>query len=86
MLKSYYYIYITTCMFSPGHYYGKGYPRNGMKMARELGTMTYRSGPEWDERFGRKRIDANEDPALCPTFLIENYLDYQGNVINIFLQ
>ena len=49
-----------------------------MKLARELGTMTYRSGPEWDERFSRKRIDPNEDPALCPTFLIESYLDYQG--------
>lgn len=49
-----------------------------MKMARELGTMTYRSGPEWNERFARKRIDPDVDPALCPTFLIESYLDYQG--------
>lgn len=49
-----------------------------MKLARELGTMTYRSGPEWDERFSRKRIEPGEDPALCPTFLIESYLDYQG--------
>jgi len=63
-----------------GHYYGKRYPRNGMKLARELGTMTYRSGPEWDERFSRKRIEPKEDPALCPTFLIESYLDYQGEM------
>ena len=46
-------------------------------MARELGTMTYRSGPEWEERFARKKINA-DDPALCPSFLIESYLDYQG--------
>ena len=50
----------------------------GMKLARELGTMTYRSGPEWDERVSRKLIDPEADPGLCPTFLIENYLDYQG--------
>jgi len=49
-----------------------------MKMARELATMTYRSGPEWSQRFSRKRIDENEKLALCPTFLIESYLDYQG--------
>ncbi|XP_067940861.1 uncharacterized protein [Watersipora subatra] len=63
-----------------GHYYGHKYPRNGMKMAREMGTMTYRSGPEWSERFARKRINDDEDPALCPTFLIESYLDYQGEM------
>lgn len=66
-----------------GNYYGKKYPRNGMKMARELGTMTYRSGPEWNERFARKRIDSSEDPMLCPTFLIESYLDYQGMLCGV---
>ena len=45
---------------------------------REIATITYRSGPEWDDRFGRSRIDGNEEPSLCPTFMIENYLDYQG--------
>ena len=44
---------------------------------REIATMTYRSGPEWGERFGRNRI-SDEEPSLCPTFVIENYLDYQG--------
>lgn len=45
---------------------------------REIATMTYRSGPEWDDRFGRKRINEDADPSLCPFFMIENYLDYQG--------
>ena len=45
--------------------------------------MTYRSGPEWDERFGRKRIDSKEPPALCPTFLIENYIEYQGEQFSV---
>jgi homoserine O-acetyltransferase len=47
---------------------------------RELATLTYRSGPEWEERFGRKRISENSEPSLCPHFMIENYLDYQGEM------
>lgn len=57
----------------------------------EIATITYRSGPEWDQRFGRKlrvlpdtEIENSSDadlpriPALCPDFLIETYLDHQG--------
>ena len=46
---------------------------------REIGTITYRSGPEWEERFGRKRIDDSDiiSPNFCPEFEIESYLDYQ---------
>ena len=46
--------------------------------SREIATLTYRGGDEWKERFGRHRIDENEPPSLCPYFIIENYLDYQG--------
>ncbi|CAG5115322.1 unnamed protein product [Candidula unifasciata] len=60
-----------------GHYYGKAYPKIGMKLAREIATITYRSGPEWNLRFGRNRI-SNDPPSLCPTFLIESYLEHQG--------
>lgn len=45
---------------------------------REIATVTYRSGPEWNMRFGRKQIDENQEIKLCPTFEIENYLNYQG--------
>jgi homoserine O-acetyltransferase len=62
-----------------GHYYTTDeYPRMGVKIAREIATMTYRSGLEWEQRFGRAKIDENASPSLCPHFLIENYLDYQG--------
>ncbi|KAK2190705.1 hypothetical protein NP493_73g03004 [Ridgeia piscesae] len=62
-----------------GHYYNSTYPKNGMKLAREIATLTYRSGPEWEQRFNRKRIQTNEQiPSINPTFLIESYLDYQG--------
>lgn len=63
--------------WNKGHYYDGTFPKTGMKLARELATMTYRSGPEWDERFGRKRI-SDEDPSLCSTFVIESYLEHQG--------
>lgn len=61
-----------------GFYYGKVPPHGGMKLAREIATITYRSGPEWEQRFGRSRADPSKPPALCPDFLIETYLDHAG--------
>ena len=54
-------------------------------MNTEIATITYRSGPEWEERFGRRMLseqevdDAGEPriPKLSPDFLIETYLDHQ---------
>ncbi|KAH6854813.1 Alpha/Beta hydrolase protein [Chaetomium sp. MPI-CAGE-AT-0009] len=40
-----------------GFYYGRVPPHVGMKLAREIATITYRSGPEWEQRFGRRRAD-----------------------------
>ncbi|XP_052092585.1 uncharacterized protein LOC127729026 [Mytilus californianus] len=64
--------------WNKGHYYGAKYPKMGMKLAREIATITYRSGPEWDRRFNRDRIDNTCPPTLCPTFSIESYLEHQG--------
>ncbi|KIM46337.1 hypothetical protein M413DRAFT_441420 [Hebeloma cylindrosporum] len=72
-----------------GFYYDRLPPHTGMKLARQIATITYRSGPEWDLRFGRQlratsgttpaKIPGPErTPALCPDFLIESYLDHQG--------
>lgn len=61
-----------------GYYYGRIPPHAGMKLAREIATVTYRSGPEWEQRFGRRRADPSRQPALCPDFLIETYLDHAG--------
>ncbi|CBZ50486.1 putative homoserine O-acetyltransferase [Neospora caninum Liverpool] len=43
-------------LFNNGDYYEKAYPFTGMKLAREIATITYRSGPEWTQRFGRQRV------------------------------
>ena len=61
-----------------GFYYDSIPPHFGMKLAREIATVTYRSGPEWEMRFGRKRADPSRPPALCADFLIETYLDHAG--------
>ena len=64
--------------WSRGYYYNSIPPHAGMKLAREIATVTYRSGPEWEQRFGRRRADPSRPPALCPDFLIETYLDHAG--------
>ena len=66
-----------------GFYYGRIPPHSGMKLAREIATVTYRSGPEWENRFGRQRADPSKQPALCPDFLIETYLDHAGEKFSL---
>ncbi|KAJ9612374.1 Serine O-succinyltransferase [Cladophialophora chaetospira] len=66
-----------------GFYYDGVPPHHGMKLAREIATVTYRSGPEWENRFGRQRADASKPPALCPDFLIETYLDHAGEKFSL---
>lgn len=68
-----------------GFYYDALPPHTGLKLARQIATITYRSGPEWEQRFGRQRRDLSKTPGgltsapvLCPDFLIETYLDHQG--------
>eukprot|EP00050_Salpingoeca_kvevrii_P013720 m.30725 g.30725 ORF g.30725 m.30725 type:complete len:475 (+) comp5254_c0_seq1:149-1573(+) len=59
-----------------GDYYASAFPAVGMKLAREIATISYRSGPEWEMRFGRKRLAGGH--SFEPDYLIETYLDYQG--------
>lgn len=66
-----------------GFYYDSIPPHSGMKLAREIATVTYRSGPEWEKRFGRQRADPSKPPALCPDFLIETYLDHAGEKFSL---
>jgi homoserine O-acetyltransferase len=59
-----------------GRYYGRSFPHRGQKVAREIGTITYRSGPEWVGRFARERVPG--PPSLGEDFQVERYLVYQG--------
>jgi homoserine O-acetyltransferase len=63
-----------------GHYeQGRG-PRQGLRLARKLGTITYRGHEEWDQRFGRRRVAENTGlPGdFRPQFEVEAYLEHQG--------
>ncbi len=61
-----------------GRYHGGPGPRSGLHLARQIGTITYRSGPEWDRRFARERREG-VDPLLDADFEIESYLMHQGD-------
>ena len=63
--------------WADGHYTDARYPESGMRMARKLGVVTYRSAMEWDGRFGRVKFDAEcrEDDPFGPEFEVERYLE-----------
>ncbi|VEU19504.1 DEKNAAC100666 [Brettanomyces naardenensis] len=71
-------VLMTDPKWNKGYYYNGVPPHTGMKLAREIATITYRSGPEWEQRFGVERADPSRQPAFCPDFLIETYLDHAG--------
>ncbi|GAB3735744.1 homoserine O-acetyltransferase [Silanimonas algicola] len=63
--------------WADGGYSETSYPESGMRMARKLGVVTYRSAMEWDGRFGRVKFDAEcrEDDPFGPEFEVERYLE-----------
>jgi len=63
-----------------GNYPPEQPPRNGMRLARKLGTITYRSATEWRQRFGRKPLEGNPLRAspFAPRFAVEGYLESQA--------
>ena len=56
-------------------------PITGQRLARKLGMMTYRSPQEWEQRFGRERVAA-EDHAGNPFYIdfeVESYLESRAD-------
>jgi homoserine O-acetyltransferase len=60
-----------------GHYGDERYPDMGMSIARKLGVITYRSAMEWNGRFARIRLDADqrEEQPFGFEFQVESYLE-----------
>jgi homoserine O-acetyltransferase len=59
-----------------GEYPPEQPPETGLRLARKLGLLTYRSALEWRERFGRERITgAGSTQMFGPEFEIEAYLE-----------
>lgn len=69
-----------------GQYAGDIRPDTGMRLARKLGTITYRSAAEWKHRFGRRpAAPERKGPALSPgrahfsaEFAVQDYLNTQA--------
>ena len=63
--------------FQDGNYDDTHYPEIGMRLARKLGVVTYRSSIEWRGRFGRVRLDpeARDDQPFGMEFQVESYLE-----------
>lgn len=64
-----------------GNYPMDSPPLTGMRLARKLGMITYRSAEEWRVRFGRERAGSEYrtgDPFEI-TFEIESYLEHHAN-------
>jgi homoserine O-acetyltransferase/O-succinyltransferase len=60
-----------------GAYTDEQPPATGMRIARKLGMMTYRSAHEWRERFGRQPATEHtpQDGPFAPEFAIQSYLE-----------
>lgn len=60
-----------------GHYYPGEGPVNGMRLARKLGIISYRSTQEWAQRFGHERLARTSlsGDAFGAEFQVESYLD-----------
>ena len=59
-----------------GEYDESTYPESGMRIARKLVVITYRSALEWDGRFGRVRLDSElDDEPFGLEFQVESYLE-----------
>lgn len=58
---------------------GEG-PITGMRLARKLGMITYRSSHEWERRFGRERAtDEAPNGPFRIDFEVESYLEAHAN-------
>src|SRR6202035_5215985 len=60
-----------------GEYTADKPPRNGQRLARKLGTVTYRSAAEWQQRFDRQPIrpDMKKGDPFASEFAVQGYLE-----------
>jgi len=56
-------------------------PIAGMRLARKLGMITYRSAEEWEKRFGRERVpeERKTGDSFALDFEVEAYLEAHAN-------
>jgi len=64
--------------FNKGYYSATNWPEEGMKFARKIGMLSYRSAEEWKERFPRSLKQIPEH-AFGIEFPVESYLEHHAN-------
>ena len=64
--------------FNKGYYDAANWPEEGMKFARKIGMLSYRSAKEWNERFPRSLKQIPEQPFGIE-FPVESYLEHHAN-------
>jgi homoserine O-acetyltransferase len=70
-----------------GRYASDRPPATGMRIARMLGMMTYRSAAEWRQRFNRQPIakELRRNEPFAPEFAIQGYLEaHAQKFVNAF--
>ena len=68
--------------FHGGDYYEtSGRPVDGLSIARGIGHYSYRTGDEFEERFGHG-AQGEEEPLKGGRYAIESYLQYQGEKLS----
>lgn len=66
---------VTDRNFRDGRYTEDAWPEVGMRLARKLGMISYRSASEWQERFGRRFQDYFPVTPFGMRFEVESYLE-----------
>lgn len=66
---------VTDPAWNNGWYNDESWPEHGMRMARKLGMLSYRSAEEWRARFGRKRQEYFPTELFGMNFEVESYLE-----------
>lgn len=66
---------VTDRNFRNGDYSDDAWPEVGMRLARKLGMISYRSASEWQQRFGRQSQDYFPPTRFGMRFAVESYLE-----------
>ena len=61
--------------WNDGNYDDEHWPIKGMRMARKLGMLSYRSAEEWRTRFGRRKQDYFPTELFGMNYEVESYLE-----------
>ncbi|HET6565713.1 MAG TPA: homoserine O-acetyltransferase [Xanthomonadales bacterium] len=66
---------VTDPNWHQGNYTKQSWPENGMRLARKLGMISYRSAQEWRKRFGRQEQKRLKPRLYGMNYAVESYLE-----------